>query len=685
MGTRLYIKMHKDDKEKFPRKVFGKTSWKTYGQVAFEAKSFGAGLRALGLEPLPSERSREVIAEFKPIAGPHTLVIFEETCPAWMTACLGAMGQSVVVATSYATLGLPAVAEAVNETGAPAILCNYRDVARLAKMMEGSCPELRTIIYTRNCVEAESPEHPESMGRLTVLSMDKVMQLGEQKKFPFVEPEKESVALIMYTSGSTGKPKGVMLTHRSIVASVSGLEGYFLDFSKRATSQCTQEIYLAYLPLAHILEFSAEISMLVHGAKLGYSDPKTIASAGAYRLLDDGTLNGEPTGFGNNPPGGIQEFAPTLMAAVPKIWDILKKGVEDKIGKGSGVVKTIFQAAFCARSAALQQGRDCPLLGLLFKKVGSALGGRIKLAISGGGPISSDIQNFIRVAMKFNLVQGYGLTETCSGGTIQHWDSVADGVAGAPITSLKMRLKDCDQKEVDGSYTFVDRTKRPYLASDTRHLGMPCRGRGEVWMKGGNISSGYYLKPAETRKEFDADGWFHTGDVGVWLPDGNLKIVDRLKNLVKLKGGEYVALESMESTYAQSAFVNGKNGGIMCYADGDMDKPVALVQVNDYELKKWAGASGVQFGSVEELCKNEAAAKMVLENLNSIGKNTLGANEALAAVALLPGTGAPDSTGEDAPWTSENGFLTAANKLARNVVKEGFSASIATIKPLAIR
>jgi len=116
-----------------------------------------------------------------------------------------------------------------------------------------------------------------------------------------------------------------------------------------------------------------------------------------------------------------------------------------------------------------------------------------------------------------------------------------------------------------------------------------------------------------------------------------------------------------------------------------MDKAVALVQVNDYELKKWASAAVVQFGNVDELCRSEAAAKMVLENLNSIGKNTLGANEALAAVALLPGTGAPDSTGEDAPWTSENGFLTAANKLARNVVKEGFSASIATIKPLAIR
>jgi long-chain acyl-CoA synthetase len=143
------------------------------------------------------------------------------------------------------------------------------------------------------------------------------------------------------------------------------------------------------------------MAMLVHGAKLGYSDPKTISSSGAYRLMPDGSFNGKPTGYGNLPPGGIQEFAPTVMAAVPKIWDILKKGVEDTIGKSGGVMQTVFQAAFSARSAAIQQGRECPLLGLLFKKVGGALGGRLKMAITGGGPISSDIQNFVRVAMHF--------------------------------------------------------------------------------------------------------------------------------------------------------------------------------------------------------------------------------------------------------------------------------------------
>ena len=201
-----------------------------------------------------------------------------------------------------------------------------------------------------------------------------------------------------------------MLKHSAIVASVAGLEDYFLGISKRASTSSTQETYLAYLPAAHILEFAAEMSMLVHGAKLGFSDPKTIASAGAYRLRADGSLNGDPTGFGQEPPGGIQEFAPTVMAAVPKIWDILKKGVEAKLGsddtpKGK-IVRAVFKAGFAARTRALKSGRDTPLFNLLFKKVGGVLGGRVKLAVTGGGPISADVQNFIRVSAATTLSPG---------------------------------------------------------------------------------------------------------------------------------------------------------------------------------------------------------------------------------------------------------------------------------------
>merc|ERR1711998_444574 len=99
----------------------------------------------------------------------------------------------------------------------------------------------------------------------------------------------------------------------------------------------------------------------------------------------------------------------------------------------------------------------------------------------------------------------------------------------------------------------------------------------------------------KTAEEFDSEGWLHTGDIGLFTPDGSLKLVDRLKNLVKLKGGEYVALEQMEAVFGTSTYVNGVNGGVMVYADGDMDRSVALVQVNMIKLKQYAEANNISY------------------------------------------------------------------------------------------
>ena len=347
------------------------------------------------------------------------------------------------------------------------------------------------------------------------------------------------------------------------------------------------------------------------------------------------------------------------------------------------MVQSLFLAAFAARSAALKQARTSPLCSKIFGSTYAMLGGRLKLCISGGGPISADVQNFIRTAFNVNLIQGYGLTETCAGGTVQPPFNVQDGVAGAPLTCAELKLNSC--LDASGAPEVLDRKGAPYLKTDRSHLGTPCLGRGEVWIRGPCVSSGYYMQADKTAEAFVADGWFRTGDIAIWLPNGMLKIVDRLKNLVKLKGGEYVAIESMEATYAQSVFVNGVTGGLMCYADGDMDRPVALVQVNVPKLKEWAKDAGVAFGSVAELCANPAACAMVTKDLNGIGKGTLGGNEALASVGLLPGTGAMDSNGPDAPWTPENTYLTASNKLNRKPIEAGFAKLLADTKAMGIR
>jgi len=671
-GTRTYLGTHKVEGSKFPLQKFGATKWMTYREFGKRAGHFGAGLIKLGMKPVPDGQDLEKIS------GPHTLLLFEETSAPWITAAFGAFSQSLAVATSYATLGMSAVAEAINETGATTILCNIKDVKKVASYCnKDKTPTLHTIIYSTNNSTDTKPEGVDGSS-IKVLSVDEVIKMGSGEPVKFNPPTPDHVAVIMYTSGSTGKPKGVIIKHSSMVASVAGIGKKFKEFGLKEG----EERYIAYLPAAHILELIAEISMFCLGASVGFGCPKTISSKGACRERPDGTVNTKPAL--EYSPGAIQEFKPTVMAAVPKIWDILKKGVEEVVGKGSPVTKFLFQAAFSARYFAVMQGRESPLFkAVVFKKLTDMLGAQLKVGITGGGPISQDVQGFVRTAFCIPLLQGYALTETCCAGSVQMIDDMRYGVVGPPLGSVEMRLRSC--MDAKGEPEVLDRQHQPYTAKDKHHYGTPCEGRGEVLIRGPSVSSGYFKQPEKTAEVFDKDGWFHTGDVGIFNADGSLMLVDRLKNLVKLKGGEYIAIEAMEKEYSNSAYTNGINGGVMAYGDGDMDRPIALVQTNTAELEKWAKASGVQYSSVEELCKNPAAEKAVLDSMNAAGKEgDLAANEILCAIALIPGTGpmAGDLTAAS-PWTAENGGLTASNKLNRKPIQVSLKSLLEPLRKKA--
>merc|ERR1712139_696173 len=276
---------------------------------------------------------------------------------------------------------------------------------------------------------------------------------------------------------------------------------------------------------------------------------------------------------------------------------------------------------------------------VLFRKISGMVGGRLKFGVSGGGPISKDVQEFMSIVGQFPLFQGYALTETCCAGTAQKlWDP-DPGNVGGPLPSVELKLLSCDGKEDP-----KDRDGYQYLSTDEDHLGEPCIGRGEVCIRGPSVSVGYFKQPDKTREVWDGtpggDGWFHTGDIAYWDTTGRLHIVDRLKNLVKLKGGEYIAVENMEKEYSTSAYVRGGvDGGIMCYGDGDLRRPVALVQANMPELKKWASGAGLSGLSDEALCKSSEAQKAVLDSVTSAGKGKLGKNEGLVSIRLIPGTG----------------------------------------------
>ena len=645
------------------------TEW-TYSEIGEKAFKFGAALAATGCVP------SDPVATLNKVKKPCRIAIFENTCMEWTTAAIGAFSQSIAVVTVYATLGIESVGEAVVDNSISAIVCNKTNVQYLVdNKKKMKC--LKTIIYTNDLIgENMKVDLPTKIPRgLTVISFEDFIASGDTDKYPVVPPAPESAAVIMYTSGSTGKPKGVVVKHSSIVAGLAAAEAILsLDENVK---------YLGYLPAAHIFELMYEFACLASGASISYADPKSLTATGSY------------------PTGALEVYAPTHFVAVPKIWDTIKKAIVNKVAHSPPVAQALVNTALMWRSFAIKIGLDTPLFNaLVFKKFKKVLGGNMCHAISGGGPLNSDVQTFVRVAFGLPLVQGYGLTETCAGLTIQDTDDLQTGVAGSLVPCVEVRL--------DSTPDICDRAGMAYLNTDRKDVdGNDIWGRGEIMVKGGNITTGYYMMPDKTKEVYSDDGWFATGDIGQFLEDGSIRIVDRKKNLVKLKSGEYVALEKMEMIYGNCDFVDAVAGGICCYGDGDMDRCVALFQIAKPASMQWAKATGLvgqeeKEGDWEKVKTSKELYDHVMECFKKEhAKSDLSHIEKLQAVALL-----------DDPWTPENGCrkyfahslvsvddfdelsdiifafanfaVTAANKLQRRKVIEDFAKEFNEVKQKGI-
>jgi len=630
MGIREFQGMHSPKVKKF-----GDIKWQTYNQVGAKVYKFGAALRAAGVVPAPEKTT------LKKFTTSCSVAIFEDTCPEWMIAAQGAFTQGMIVTTIYATLGIDAVIDSVKDGLISAIVCNKKNVGMILSKIS-DMPTLKTIIYTSfNMAPDDVIELPKAVAGINVLSFDDFVESGDTSKFAPSPPTADTCAVIMYTSGSTGKPKGVVISHKHIVASAAS-GAYFFEV-------VPEDVYMCYLPLAHIMELMAEFAFLSFGCTLVYADPKTLTSKGSY------------------PIGALEAYKPTLMVGVPKVWDSVKKGVEAKIAAASPLSQFLVKTAFAARTFANNAGYDTPLFKkIIFKKFAEALGGNMRLAVSGGGPLNAEVQIFTRTMFGMPLIQGYGLTETCAGLTIQDFEDLRSGIAGVPVPSCEVKLVSTPE--------IQDRNGKPYLSSDTvDHDGNRVFGRGEVCAKGNMISHGYYLMEEKTKEDFGADGFFHSGDIGQFMDDGSIRIVDRKKNLVKLKGGEYVAVENMEMVYGNSPFVDAAEGGICCYGDGDMDRPIALMQLNEAYSMKWA-IEKKEEGNFEDLKNSKVLYDAVMASMKvEAKKGKLTHLENLVAIAFMP-----DS------WTPENGCLTAANKLQRRNVVAMFEKEFEATKKKGI-
>ncbi|GMP79411.1 hypothetical protein CsSME_00034965 [Camellia sinensis var. sinensis] len=618
LGTRRLIAREtekSEDGRSFEKLHLGDYEWLSYGQVFEAVCNFASGLTQLG-------HNRE-----------ERVAIFADTREEWFIALQGCFRRNVTVVTMYASLGEEALCHSLNETEVTTVICGHKEMNKILGI-SGQLDTVKRII----CMDDEIPSNDlliERSSSWTITSFSDVEKLGRENPVDADLPLSADIAVIMYTSGSTGLPKGVMMTHGNVLATISAVMTIVPGLGDK-------DVYLAYLPLAHILELAAENVISAVGSSIGYGSPLTLTDTSSK--IKRGTK------------GDASMLRPTLMTAVPAILDRVRDGVRKKVDTTGGLSKKLFDLAYARRLSAMNGswfgawGLERLLWNfLVFRKVRAILGGHIRFVLSGGAPLSGDTQRFINICMGAPIGQGYGLTETCAGGTFSEYDDSSVGRVGAPLPCSFIKL--------------IDWREGGYLTSDSP------MSRGEIVIGGPNVTVGYFKNEVKTKEVYKVDErgmrWFYTGDVGQFHSDGCLEIIDRKKDIVKLQHGEYVSLGKVEAALMISPYVDN----IMLHADSFRSYCVALVLASQPTVEGWALKQGIAFVDFADLCQKEETVKEVHGSLVKAAKQArLEKFEIPTKIKLL-----------SEPWTPESGLVTAALKIKRDTIRKAFSEDLAQL------
>src|SRR5712692_7873640 len=526
------------------------------------------------------------------------VALLSESCVEWVLADQGCIFAGAVGVPIYPTLMPSQVAYILKDSGARVLFVSDRAKFDEIETVLDDCPTLEQVVL----FDLDKPTESK------LLTLEQLQEHGREleSRRPELAAElacasrPDDLATIIYTSGTTGEPKGVMLTHANMVSNLIDSSNH-LEFGEKDSA-------LSVLPLSHGFERQAMNMYLYHGMSVFFGES-----------LERIGVN-------------LREVHPTVFVGVPRIYEKILAKVQDRAAAKSKLNGVLFAWALgigkqCAQVASDRQ--PVPLLlslkrkvadVLAFKRWRQAMGGRIRIFVSGGAPLSDDVAlAFAGAGMP--IVQGYGLTETSPVITAGQLNDNRIGTAGKPIRNVEVRL-----------------------AAD-----------GEIETRGPQVMRGYWNKPEETRAVFTDDGWFKTGDIGTLDADGYLTITDRKKELLKTSGGKYIAPQPIEQLIKNSRFVNQ----VVVIGNG-RKFPSALIVPDWEQLQAYAKLKGLPLREKEEFCRHPRIIDLFERQIAARTQN-LAQFEKIKRLALL-----------DHELTVESGELTPTLKVKRRVVDEEY-------------
>jgi long-chain acyl-CoA synthetase len=535
------------------------------------------------------------------------ICILSRTRPHWLVGDLASMSLGAVSCPIYPSSEASQAAFIINNVGARLIFVENAQQAAKVASVRNECPTLERVIVIED--RGRTPE-----GTITLDDVFDLAPTDADHRRLWDEGwrrlTRDTLATIIHTSGTTANPKGAMLTHGNLV------------FNYEAVVQCVDftpdDVFLSWLPLSHIYERVAGMVVpMGRGCTIAYAEPLI------ERL-----------------PANMVEVRPTVMVAVPRLYERVYARVVSTVEAGPTLRRRIFGWAVGlgrAKYANHLAGRaDSWWLSgqlaladrLVFARIRERTGGRVRYFVSGSAPLAREIGEFF-YACGMLVLEGYGLTETSPFVSINRPDDVVFGTVGRPAPDTEVRIEE---------------------------------GNGEIVVRGPQVMLGYLNDPAETARAIDADGWFHTGDIGEIDDGGRIRITDRLKNIIVLANGKNVSPAPMEAAIATSRYV------AQAVILGDRQPYTGVLIAPDFEeLGPWAAANGLAEMPPEQLVDDHSVQKLFEQEV----KRTLDGFaifERPRRVALLPRL-----------LTEEAGELTPSMKTKNRVVLANWPDRIARL------